>query len=86
MSELLTKKAMRNKKILITCAANSDLYDLFPGWSVVEFSKRNSMTAYRENAGNRAEALLISPPLRYIAEEMELRKVGAHLIHKTKGS
>ena len=73
LSLLLRKRRMKNRKILITCAANSDLYELFPGWSVFEFSKRNSMTAYKANSGNRTEALLFNPALREVAGELHLR-------------
>lgn len=63
LAKILNESHMRKRKILVTCAANSDLYELFEGWSVVEFSKRNSMTAYKANSGNRREALLVSPAM-----------------------
>ncbi|WP_425252428.1 DNA adenine methylase [Janthinobacterium sp. NFX145] len=76
LSNMLKERKMRNRKILITCAANSELYELFRGWSVIEFSKRNSMTAYKTNSGNRTEALLFSPALSYMATDLESREMG----------
>jgi DNA adenine methylase len=70
LAGLLNNSRMNGRKILVTCAANSDLYEIFPEWSVVEFSKRNSMTAYKANAGSRTEALLISPALHQMADEI----------------
>lgn len=61
LAKLLTAKRMESKKILVTCAADSDLYGLFPGWQVFEFDRRNSMIAYVSKARYRKEALLISP-------------------------
>ena len=72
LADMLKSRAMKGRKILVTCAANPDLYELFSGWKVFEFSKRNSMAAYKYAAGKRNEALLISPALRYLYEKLEL--------------
>lgn len=71
LGEMLNSRLMRDRKILITCAADPDLYELFKGWDAVEFSKRNSMTAHKSISRNRNEALLISPALHYLVEKLK---------------
>jgi DNA adenine methylase len=71
LAKMLSSDKILTRRILVTCAANSDLYELFEGWGVVEFSKRNSMTAYKSNTGNRKEALLVSPALHSLIEKLE---------------
>lgn len=73
LAQILRQSQMRNRKILVTCAANLELYQLFEGWGIVEFSKRNSMTAYKSNTGNRKEALLVSPVLHDLIEKLECK-------------
>ncbi len=84
LAQILKNSKMKKKKMLITCAADADLYELFDEWSIVEFSKRNSMTAYKSNTGNRKEALLISPALHDLAEAMEEQNLGVHLVRSIK--
>lgn len=70
LAKLLRSRELKTRKVLITCAVDSNLYELFPGWGIIEFSKRNSMTAYKSNTGNRKEALLLSPALSGMFQEL----------------
>lgn len=70
LASLLVGKKLKSRMMLITCAADRDLYQLFRGWTVFEFSKRNSMTAHTNRAGYRREALLISPALLGLSNEL----------------
>jgi DNA adenine methylase len=71
LAKYLTGKKMATREVMVTCAADKDLYELFKGWRVFEFQKRNSMTAYRGSTGHRKEALLISPALKHFSDEIE---------------
>lgn len=71
LAKILTTRSMRSRKILVTCAANPDLFHLFPNWKAFEFSKRNSMTAHMTKSGYRTEALLVSPALSEFAVTLE---------------
>lgn len=72
LAKILTDRSLRRHKIMVTCAAEPDLYELFAGWRVFEFSKRNSMTAYMGRAAYRKEALLLSPMLKDLAGLIEV--------------
>lgn len=76
LAKLLNRKIMGSKKMLITCAADPDLYQLFAHWSVFEFSKRNSMTAHTDKRGYRTEALLLSPALNEFSRLIEGEGLG----------
>lgn len=71
LAKLLRSRRFNTRKVLITCAADPNLYELFPRWRVIEFFKRNSMTAYKNNTGNRKEALLLSPALDGLFRELD---------------
>jgi DNA adenine methylase len=75
LAELLQSGRALGKPILVTCAADPDLYALFPGWAVVEFFKRNSMTA-KDKLGYRREALLLSSELSSLAEALAQDGIG----------
>lgn len=76
LAKLLNRRKMASKMMLITCAADPDLYQLFNDWSVFEFSKRNSMTAHTNKTGYRKEALLVSPALSDFSRHLEDRALG----------
>jgi len=71
LARLLGSKKLRSKKILVTCAADKDLYRLFCDWSILVYRKRNSMTAHTKRAGYRSEALLVSPALREMSAHFQ---------------
>lgn len=77
LAKQLSTKKMATKFMLITCAADPDLYELFDDWSIFEFSKRNSMTAHTSKNGYRREALLVSPALIDVAVELEAHGLSA---------
>jgi DNA adenine methylase len=68
LAKLLNGRKFRSKLVIVTCAADADLYAVFPGWTVFEFSKRNSMTASTKSVGYRREALVVSPALNELIE------------------
>lgn len=79
LAKLLTSKKMASRMMLITCAADADLYKLFSNWDVFEFTKRNSMTAHTNKAGYRKEAMLISPALEEFSNSIEEQGLGIRL-------
>lgn len=70
LAKILTTRSMRSRKILVTCAADPDLFQLFPHWKAFEFTKRNSMTAHMARSGYRKEALLVSPALSEFSDAL----------------
>lgn len=79
LSRIVRAKASSAQQVLVTCAASTDLYCLFPGWSIFEFSKRNSMTAHRERRTVRMEALLVSPSLSNFSDDLVRDGVGVSI-------
>ena len=77
LAQQLKEKNMSSKAMLITCAADPDLYELFDDWRIFEFSKRNSMTAHTNKIGYRREALLVSPALIDFAIQLEAQCLAA---------
>lgn len=86
LARVLTQGRAASKSVIVTCAANADLYQLFGGWHVYELSKRNSMTAYLDPSSYRSEALILSPALTPLAHWLEERQLAVKVARDIGGS
>lgn len=77
LARLLNRNKMTSKRMLVTCAADPDIFQLFEGWKVFEFTKRNSMTAYMSKAKYRKEALLVSPAFVNFSDALVAQELGS---------
>jgi DNA adenine methylase len=72
LAKILTGKRFGSRKMIVTCASDANLYRLYQGWTVFEFSKRNAMAAYSAKNSYRNEAMLLSPALREVSRQLEV--------------